>query len=508
MTTQTLCAGAPSRVSVDWHSIDWAQCDREVRRLQARIVKATQEGCWGKVNALQWLLTHSFAGKALAVKRVTENEGKRTPGVDGAIWSTPKAKQDALLSLGRRGYRPLPLRRIYIPKANGKKRPLGIPVMRDRAMQALYLLALQPVAETTADRNSYGFRPKRSTADAIEQCFSVFARNDAAEWALEGDIAGCFDNIDHNWMVAHVPMDKAILRKWLTSGYMEKEVLYPTNAGTPQGGIISSTLANVALDGLEALLEERFFRTSKGGKMVNPKVSLIRYADDFVISGSSKELLENEVKPLVAEFLAARGLVLSDEKTRITHINEGFDFLGQNVRKYDRKLLIKPSARNVKACTSKIRETIRGNKTAKQETVIRLLNPIIRGWATYHRHAVSKRCFQSVDRDVWRALWRWARRRHPNKNGRWIRERYFKVIGSRTWVFAVESAQAGAAGRTQFHELWSASRTPIRRHTKIRVDANPFDLAWQPYFEARERSKRQPFADRTSVVMPAPETEL
>lgn len=507
MTTQTVSAGAPSHPLVDWQSIDFDQCEREVRRLQARIVKAIQEGRWGKVKALQRLLTHSFAGKAIAVKRVTENEGKRTPGVDGAIWSTPKAKQRALLSLGRRGYRPLPLRRIYIPKANGKKRPLGIPVMKDRAMQALHLLALQPVAETTADRNSYGFRPKRSTADAIEQCFCVFGRKDAAKWALEGDIAGCFDNIDHEWMVAHVPMDKAILRKWLTSGYMEQEVLYPTEAGTPQGGIISPTLANMALDGLETLLKERFYRTSKDGKMVNPKVSLIRYADDFVISGCSKELLENEVRPLVAEFLAARGLVLSAEKTRITHINEGFDFLGQNVRKYAGKLLIKPSARNIKACVSKIREKIRGNKTAKQETVIRLLNPIIRGWATYHQHVVAKRCFQSVDRDVWQALWRWARRRHPNKNGRWLRAKYFKVIGSRTWVFATDSTGPGTA-RKQRQELRSATSTPIRRHTKIKADANPFDPAWQPYFVARERSKGRQLATRLSVVEPALETEL
>jgi len=214
MTTQQSCAGAPSHGTVDWHSIDWAKCHREVRRLQARIVKATQEGRHGKVKALQWLLTHSFSAKALAVKRVTENQGRKTPGVDKKIWSTPEAKGKAMLSLKRRGYQPLPLRRVYIPKANGKMRPLGIPTMKDRAMQALHLQALAPVSETIADRNSYGFRPERSTADAIEQCFCALGRRDAAEWILEGDIKGCFDNISHDWLIANVPMDKAILRKW------------------------------------------------------------------------------------------------------------------------------------------------------------------------------------------------------------------------------------------------------------------------------------------------------
>ncbi len=260
-------ACAPSDGTVNWHSIDWAKCHGNVRKLQARIVKATKEGRWGKVKALQRLLTTSFSGKALAVKRVTGNKGRNTPGVDGEIWSTPDAKSKGMLSLRRRGYRPAPLRRIYIPKANGKRRPLGIPTFRDRAMQALYLLALDPVAETAADPNSYGFRPGRSTADAIEQCFKALARKDRAQWILEGDIRGCFDNISHDWLVANIPMDKAILRKWLKAGYMEGEALFVTGEGTPQGGIISPVLANMALDGLEPLLAKRFPReTKRGGK--------------------------------------------------------------------------------------------------------------------------------------------------------------------------------------------------------------------------------------------------
>jgi RNA-directed DNA polymerase len=226
-----------------WNQIAWLRCERQARRLQARIVKATREGRWGKVKALQRLLTCSFSGKALAVKRVTENQGKRTPGVDSASWTTPVAKLKAIGSLQRRGYKPLPLRRVYIPKANGKQRPLGIPTMKDRAMQALYLLALEPIAETTADPNSYGFRPERSTADALQQCFNVLCRGCSPQWVLEGDIKGCFDHISHDWMLRHVPTDKAALEKWLKAGYLENRTLFPTEAGTPQGGIISPTLA-------------------------------------------------------------------------------------------------------------------------------------------------------------------------------------------------------------------------------------------------------------------------
>jgi RNA-directed DNA polymerase len=232
-------AGAASHGAVDWHQIDWRRVHQNVRRLQARIVKATQAGRWGRVQALQRLLTHSFGGKALAVRRVTENRGKRTPGVDRETWDTPAKKATAVRQLRRRGYRPRPLRRIYIPKKHGKKRPLGIPTMRDRAMQALYLLALAPIAETTGDPNSYGFRAERSAADAIGQCFQALAKRDRAAWVLEGDIVSCFDRISHEWLLAHVPLDRAILRAWLKAGFMDKGAFHRTDEGTPQGGIIT-----------------------------------------------------------------------------------------------------------------------------------------------------------------------------------------------------------------------------------------------------------------------------
>lgn len=475
-------AGASSRKATDlWASINWSQCHSDVRRLQARIVKATKEGRWGKVHALQRLLTCSFSAKALAVKRVTENKGKATPGVDRETWTTPSAKSDALLSLKRRGYQPMPLRRVYIPKSNGKLRPLGIPTMRDRAMQALYLMALAPVAETTADPNSYGFRPERSTADAIMQCYMALAKPRAATWVLEGDIKGCFDNISHDWLAANVPMDKGIVRKWLKAGYVDQRVLFPTEAGTPQGGIISPALANVTLDGLEQLLIDKYVY----GNWNRNKVNMVRYADDFIITGVSKDVLENEVAPLVEAFLKTRGLELSKEKTRITHIAEGFDFLGQNIRKYDGRLLIKPSRKNVRTFLQKVRQVIKTNYTATQENLIGVLNPMISGWANYHRHQVSKRTYQLVDHWIWTKLWRWAKRRHPRKSGRWVKARYFQSIDLRNWDFTCLTDRRLPNGQRKRMTLVKASNTLIRRHVKIKARSNPYDPAWTEYFEQR-----------------------
>lgn len=485
MNANTVCAA--SGMEMTWHKINWAECHRQVRRLQARIVKATQEGRWNKVKALQWLLTHSWSGRMVAVKRVTENQGKKTPGVDKETWSTPEAKLQAVLSLRRRGYQPRPLRRVFIPKSNGKLRPLGIPTMKDRAMQALHLLALYPTSETTADNNSYGFRPERSTADAMGQCFATLSRKNSPQWILEGDIKGCFDNISHKWLLENVPTDKATLQKWLKAGYVYKDELFPTEAGTPQGGIISPTLANLTLDGLETALHNRF-ATSRTGVRSNISigkhlVNFVRYADDFTITGKSKELLENEVKPLVENFLKERGLTLSEEKTKVTHIEEGFDFLGWNFRKYDGKLLIKPSKKNVKAFLNNIRETVKGNKTAKQENLIGLLNPKIRGWANYHKGTVAVETFAKIDHEVWKTVWQWATRRHPKKGLRWIKDRYFKQRGNRDWIFTANTKDK--EGKPRELKLVNASDTKIERHTKIKGEANPFDPAQESYFESR-----------------------
>ena len=346
------------------------------------------------------------------MRRVTENQGKHTPGVDGITWSTPQEKSKGIDSLKRRGYRPKPLRRVYIPKTNGKRRPLSIPVKKDLALQALYKLALEPVAETTGDQNSYGFRIGRCTADAIEQAFNLTARRGATPWILEGDIKACFDEISHEWMLKNICIDKRTLAQWLKAGYVEKGQLFPTDAGCPQGGILSPVLANMALDGLEELLG-MFYGSITLDKNRNrarqEQVHLIRYADDFIITGKNREILEQEIKPLVREFLAERGLRLSEEKTRITHISEGFDFLGQNIRKYHvgterEKLLVTPAKKNVKAFLAEIRGVIRKLKSTTQDTLIRLLNPKITGWANYHRHVVASKAFAAADHQIWKAL--------------------------------------------------------------------------------------------------------
>jgi RNA-directed DNA polymerase len=475
--TDLACAASYGKVN--WHAIHWQKVNQNVQRLQARIVKATREGRWGKVKALQRLLTHSYSGKALAVRRVTENQGKNTPGVDRVIWDTPAKKAQAVSSLRQRGYTPQPLRRIYIPKSNGRQRPLGIPTMSDRAMQALYLLALDPVAETTADPNSYGFRKERSTADAIVCCHLVLAKRTSARWILEGDIRSCFDKISHEWLLANIPLEKVILRKWLKAGYMDKNVLYPTDEGTPQGGIASPVLANMTLDGLERRLREVFPRWLSS----RPLINFARYADDFIVTGRTKEILNDEVLPLIEQFMHERGLELSHEKTKITSIEDGFDFLGQNVRKYNGTLLIKPSQKNVKAFLTKVREIVKEHSAVSAGMLIVRLNPVIQGWANYHRHACSKRTFCQVDHAIFTTLWRWARRRHPKKNARWVKDKYFKTIGQRSWVFTGEVYNR--QGEKRQVTLRFAARTPIRYHTKIKGQANPYDPEWETYFEHR-----------------------
>lgn len=474
--------GASSASKQTWESINWPHVNKEVKRMQMRIAKAVREKRYGKVKALQWLLTHSFSAKLLAVKRVTQNSGSHTPGVDGVLWRTSKQKRQEVDSLQRRGYQPQPLRRIYIPKSRGKRqlRPLSIPTLKDRSMQALHLLALEPVAEMKADRNAYGFRPKRSTADAIQQCFNALARKASPSWILEGDIRACFDTLSGTWLQQHILMDKQLLSKWLTAGYIEKNSLHSTFNGVPQGGIISPALLVLALSGLEKAVRA----------VTSPKdrVNVVIYADDFIVTAISKEVLETKVMPTLVSFLKERGLELSLQKTKITHIDEGFDFLGFNVRKYKGKLLIKPSKESIKTFLGDIRKTIKSHSASKTETLIHQLNPKIRGWTNYYCHVVAKEAFTYVDRCIFVALMKWIKRRHPNKGPQWQYKKYFRSQGLQRWIFF--SKVKDKEGNPFFLDLFKAVHVRIRRYVKVKADATPYDPAFKEYFLNRKRMRR------------------
>ncbi len=321
--------GAPGDITTGWRALDWQTARREGRSLHMRIAKAIKEGKYGKVNALQWILTHSFSAKALAVKRVPSNKGKKTPGIDGVLWETAGANMQAIHRLRQHGDTAQPLRRIYIRKKSGELRPLSIPTMFDRAMQALYKLVLAPVAETTADRNSYGFREGRRWADAVAVAFNALSKPNSATWVWEADISGCFDNISHSWVLEHIPMETRILKQWLEAGYLEENTGYPTRKGTPQGGIISPTVCNMTLDGLEEVIRRAVPRRSR--------VNVIRYADDVIVTAKSRRLLEKDIIPAVIQFLAERGLTLSEEQSQIVYIRDGLTFLGQTFRKHGKR---------------------------------------------------------------------------------------------------------------------------------------------------------------------------
>lgn len=477
---------------LDWNRINWQQVQDTVTRLQARIVKAQQEGKYGKVKSLTRIMTHSFAAKALAVRKVTSNKGSHTPGVDGIVWDNNERKAQAILELQQDGYRAKPLRRKYIPKAGSNKmRPLGIPTMKDRAMQAVYASALEPIEETTGDLNSYGFRPYRSCQDAIDHIGTILRKTDRPQWVLEGDIKGCFDNISHDWMLKHIPMETPILKKWLKCGYFENDKKFFSEAGTPQGGIISPILANMVLDGLQNLLYSKYknrYHSSKDGKFhwttpspPNRQVNFIRYADDFIVTCNSKQVLEEEVKPMIKSFLQERGLELSEEKTVITDIRDGFDFLGFNLRLYKDILLVEPSGKRVKRMRDRIGEIISSRQGASAEKLIEDLNPVIRGWCNYYRFVNSANTFNVLRRWIWDRLWDWAKRRHRDKSKRWIKDRYFTKLNGQNWRFFAKKENGSMLYLTYPNDV------KILRHRQIKTDMNPYDSHDRPYYEEREK---------------------
>ena len=400
--------------------------------------------------------------------------------MDGELWETPEKKATAVERLGRwRGYRPVPLRRLHIPKNNGKKRPLSIPAMVDRGKQALWLQALEPMAETRADRNSYGFRPKRRCADAIDQCFKALRQKDTASWILEGDIPGFFANIRFSWLEDHIPMNKQVLSKWRKSGFVERGTLYPTTAGVPQGGIVSPVISNMVLAGLEQVVRShpRFRHRYH--------IHYVRWADDFLVTAKSREVLAEVVLPRIQAFLAQRGVRLSAEKTVSTPLAEGFDFLGQTLRKHDgrkgepAKLLIKPSLASFQALKAQVRTLCKQAAGATPEALVDRLNPVLRGWANYHRHTLCSQTFFRLDSFVWRRLFRWAKRRHPDKTGRWIADRYFPHNPGESWRFTDPT--------TGKQILRVCESIKPERYLKVKSAANPFDPDWEAYFRTRDQ---------------------
>lgn len=459
--------------AIRWNSIDWKKAKAVVSRLQYRISKAAMEGKHTLVARLQHLLTNSFSAKALAVKQVTSTKGKRTPGVDNVIWVGAASKMRAVDALTGKGYRAQPLKRIHIPKSNGKMRPLSIPTMHDRAIQALYNMALDPVQEANADPNSYGFRKGRGEKDACFQLRCDLNQKTSSQWVLEGDIKGCFDNISHEWLLDNVCMDKNVLRQFLKAGYYYEKKLFDTERGTPQGGVISPTLANITLNGMERLIKEHYPRT-KG-------INFVRYADDFVVTCPDKDTA-GRIKQILTDFLAERGLILSEEKTLITHISEGFDFLGWTFRKFKGVLIVKPSKKSFERVKNAIRDVVLTyGKAQSQSVIITKLNSVLRGWANYHRNVNSKRTFSALGNYVFNILWRWASRKHSNKHLMKVLRKYWKPVGTRKWTFT--------DGKLVLFRIES---TKIVRHWKCRSDKNPYiHLAYfQERYDPRSHPKR------------------
>ena len=477
------------REPMTWSSVDWTATEAVVRRIQDRIFRAAKAGDGARVANLQKLLARSRSAKLLAIRQVTQrNAGRTTPGIDGVVCRTPEDRMALLESgLGFTGYKPKPVRRVYIPKSNGKVRPLGIPTVKDRVMQAVVKLALEPEWETRFEANSYGFRPGRCTMDALQAVFIALGQKRSSRWILDADISGCFDAIAHGHLLARLPTFTRTVERWLKAGSIEVGAWRASVAGTPQGGILSPVLANVALDGMERLFgcEDRDGNPVKAvtKKGMDKSVVLIRYADDFLVTAPSQEALEQHVLPKVEAFLAERGLVLNQEKTRIVSIDAGFSFLGFTAQKTrGGTLLIRPEKAKLLAHLREVKAYLDANKQAPAGAVVRALAPVIRGWTLYYRHACSARTFSYADHRVWQMLWAWARRRHPTKSKGWVKARYFRPTRSRVWNFA-DATLPGSVMLPWY------SDTKIVRHTKVKGRTSPLDPDARPYWEERRRTR-------------------
>ncbi|MFD7123940.1 group II intron reverse transcriptase/maturase [Streptomyces anulatus] len=488
---------------LDWHGIDWATCEENVRRLRQRIFKATQDGDLGKVRNLQKLMLRSRSNTLVSVKRVTQqSSGRKTAGIDGERALTPKARGKLATEIHRSSqpWKARPVKRVFIPKSNGKQRPLGIPVIRDRVLQARVKNALEPEWEARFEPRSYGFRPGRSCQDAIQAIFwTVKGKSPKRLWVLDADLSAAFDRIDHDHLMNTLGQFPArdLIRGWLEAGVIDRGRFAPTEEGTPQGGVISPLLMNVALHGLEqaAGCQYKVVRAGRDPGAAPGTPVLVRYADDFVVL-CHDEAEVHQVRTRLEEWLGPRGLRFNEEKTKVVHLEEGFDFLGFSIRRTRaKKLIIMPSVAACKRIRARLRAELRTLQGANAEAVLRRLVPIVRGWSAYYRAVASTTTFSSLDYYMWRLTFKWARRRHRKKSRYWIVGRYFGMFNpSRRdrWVFGDRDSGA---------YLPKFAWTGIVRHQMVKGAASPDDPALTDYWRDRRRRKTPPPMDKTSLAL-------
>jgi RNA-directed DNA polymerase len=457
-----------------WEATGRQKVEAFVNKIQTRIAKAAAAGNKKPARFPQRMPTHSHYAKLWAIRKVTGTRGGRTAGIDNGKWDSPAKKCRAAGKLEKKGYGAKALKRAYITKSNGKKRPLGIPAMTVRAMRALEAAALDPITGSGSDTTSFGFRKSRSRQGAMEQLFIAPARKTAPEWVAGGDIKACFDEMAREWLTGHMPTDNHMLKQFLKAGYVYEKQLFPTENGTPQGGLISPMLANAALNGIETLLKGELrkatIKASGKPKTFNPKINPVRYADDFAITAAAEETAER-VKEPIKNHMAQRGLQLSEEKTVTTNISRGFGFPGRNFRKYKGKPPIKPSKKSRQKVKEKLRQVIAGSKGATQDGLIGRLNPAVNGWSTYHQGTVARKAFSTADNDVYLHLWKWARHRRPGKSLRRVMKRCRKTVGNKHYVFMDTLT------------LKKMCDKKIIRHIPLKLDKNPY--IDKEYFQKR-----------------------
>jgi RNA-directed DNA polymerase len=477
-----------------WERVDWRDCEQRVRRLRCRIFKAVKDGDLAAARNLQRLMLRSWSNTLISVRRVTQrNTGRRTAGVDGQVALTSQARAEVAVQVHatRSSWPPPPVRRVYIRKAGDttKMRPLGIPVIMDRCHQARVRNALEPEWEARFESRSYGFRPGRGCHDAIESLFNTLRGTSKRVWILDADLAGAFDNIDHEHLLGAIGEFPArrMVADWLNAGVFEVGMGFsPTVAGTPQGGVISPLLLNIALHGLEEAAGVRYRTGNRAGEVAGTSPALIRYADDLVVCCHSRQQAE-QVKARLAEWLAPRGLAFNQAKTRIVHLDEGFEFLGFHLRRYPNgKLLIKPSAKAIKRFRKRLAKEFRALRGANVAAVLAKIVPIVRGWVAYYRTVVSSRVFNALGDYLWKLTYKWACWSHPNKPKRWIIQRYFGTFNkfrNDRWTFGDRDTGA---------YLPKPAWTDITRHTLVKGGASPDDPDLAEYWAQRRRKVKPP----------------